>query len=733
MKKTNKKRLERKRRRIDRRKIEAAGKGAPSSLIMADCTVEIQAAEGDEDKQPTFSMVAYTGGAMRPRGFSTPVVIDLSGMKVEGKSRPIFMNHDSTKIVGHSTAIKTEGTNIVAEGVISGGGEAAQEVIASGKKGFPWQASVGASVDSMEEVEAGSEAKANGQTFKGPVLIARATTLGEISFVPIGADGATSATVAASADSQEEEIDMKFEQWVEAQGFVVAELSDSQKATLQAAYNHEDGGDSGNAIEAGDEIKAELADLRGEIKAEREALQAERDALAIDRVCAQFDSPKIEVDGEEKELAAHAKANKWSAERTELEALRASRSRHAAIHSRSHDTDCSLEAMQAAQLLRAGVALDSPIFASSEAIAMGIPKFLRRGINDDQRQRFMEAGHRYSDMSALDICAEAIRLDGGSVPHGRHQKIQAAFSGSALDSIFTQSVSASVLAGYVQSMDTTMGWTTSVDVPDFKSNQRERMDTMGGLSKLPRGQEADHASRSDVEETYKVKRYAKQFQIDEQDIIDDRLDVLSSTPGQFGAAAARLRPDLVYYILMANGALADGVALFHAASHGNLNTTSALAEATMKTAIARIEKQQDNGVNLNLMASHVIVPSDLKHTAANLIRSSTLVYGGDDETKVGSENTLASVESLSLVSDARLANGVTDPDSGTTASGSSSTWYMASAMAHTIEVGYLRGTGRAPQVRSQVLSNGKWGINWDVKMDIGAKALDYRGLVKSTG
>ena len=722
----NDKRLARKRRRINKRKIEAAARGVGSELVLADCHVDIQAAEG-EDKQPTFSMVAYTGGAMRPRGFSTPVVIDLSGMKVEGKSRPIFLGHDSSQIVGHSTQIKVDGSQVIAEGVISGGGSAAQEVINSGKNGFPWQASVGASVEKMEDVEAGSEAKANGQTFKGPVLIARATTLGEISFVPIGADGKTTATVAAEAGEPEpeRELDMKFEKWLQAEGFAVEDLSDSQLAVLKAAYNNAGQEVVEAANESVSEIRAELDQLYKDLANERRAAQ-------VERICAQYDSPQIDVDGEQVDLASHAIAKGWTAERTELEALRAGRASAPAIHSRSHDSDCSLESMQAAQLLRAGVALDSPIFASQQAVAIGIPKFLRRGINDDQRQRFMEAGHRYSDMSALDICAEAIRLDGRNVPHGRHDKIKAAFSGSSLDSIFTQSVSASLLSSYMQSNDTTMGWTSSVDVPDFKSNERERADTMGGLKKLPRGQEADHAERSDVEETYKVKRYAKQFQVDDQDIIDDRLDVLQSTPAQFGAAAARLRPDLVYYILLANGNLADGVALFHSASHGNLQGSSALAEATLKSAIALIEKQQDNGVNLNLMATHVIVPSDLKHTAANLIRSSTLVYGGDDETARGSENTLASVESLSLVSDARLANGVTDPDSGTTGSGSATTWYLASAMAHTIEVGYLRGTGRAPQVRSSVLSNGKWGINWDVKMDIGAKALDYRGLAKST-
>ena len=42
--------------------------------------------------------------------------------------------------------------------------------------------------------------------------------------------------------------------------------------------------------------------------------------------------------------------------------------------------------------------------------------------------------------------------------------------------------------------------------------------------------------------------------------------------------------------------------------------------------------------------------------------------------------------------------------------------------------GYVAGTGRRPVVRPFTLSNGQWGIGWDVKLDIGAKALHFRGL-----
>lgn len=52
--------------------------------------------------------------------------------------------------------------------------------------------------------------------------------------------------------------------------------------------------------------------------------------------------------------------------------------------------------------------------------------------------------------------------------------------------------------------------------------------------------------------------------------------------------------------------------------------------------------------------------------------------------------------------------------------------------AKTMVCRYLSGTGRAPQIRSYVLGGpgapGRWGIGWDVKLDIGAAVADYRAM-----
>lgn len=703
----------------------------PGTLpITADVTIDVAAAaEGEEPKQPTFSMVAYTGAAMRPSGFSMmPVVVDLAGLDLTSKSRPIFLEHDRTARVGHTTELSNDGKQLLAEGVVSSQSQAAMDVVKDAKAGFPFQASIGASVDKMILVDDDETVNVNGRKFTGPVLVARASRLGEISFVALGADDDTSATIAAAAPSDTEIFDMKFDAWLQAEfGLELADLTDEQEKKLRAKF------DASNKpeVEAAKDDD-EPNDIKARLRKEG-AEELERQDK-IRKICAKHDNPEIEVNGEQISLAAHAISNEWDVARTEdrakteaeLAKLRASRSTGPAIHSQGGD-DYTPDVAAAAMLMRCGQKLDNEAFKGPMAVSLGLPKWLRAGINDDQKQKVLELAHRFSDMAMLDLCREAVRLDGKMAPpSGRSDLIEAAFSGSTLTDIFTTNVSAVLLAAYNEIGDTTQGWTSTTDVADFKSNERPRMSVGPDLELLPRGKEAKHMERDDTAESYSIARYAKQFVVDEQDIIDDRLNALSDTPQMMGRAAARLRPDLVYAILLANANLtATGRALFNA-TDGNLDTGSALAASTLQAAITAIQTFQENSVNLNLMATHVIVPQTLRFTGRQLLRSAEL--GRDDE---GPTMNPIVAENLTLVSDARLDNGVTDPASGTAQTGSTTDWYTVAAAAHTIEVAYLRGTGRAPVVRSFMLDKGTWGMGWDVKLDIGAKALDWRGMHKS--
>ncbi len=192
---------------------EVDAESVPSSLrIVCDdaSSINLQAAEAAEEGKPSlrkFSMVAYTGGAMRLGGWPYPVVVDLAGMRVTRKSRPILKDHDRASIVGHTDDIMVGDSRLEVTGVISGVGNTAQEVIATSENGFPWQASLGANADKVVFIPEGKTATANSREFKGPVYIARKSTLGEVSFVALGADDDTEARIAASQAEGDDDLD----------------------------------------------------------------------------------------------------------------------------------------------------------------------------------------------------------------------------------------------------------------------------------------------------------------------------------------------------------------------------------------------------------------------------------------------------------------------------------------------------------------------------------------------
>ena len=166
----------------------------------------------------------------------------------------------------------------------------------SARNGFPWQASVGAGVEEFELVKDNQQVLVNGRTFTGPLNVVRKATLGEISFVDLGADGRTSASVAATQN---------------ADGTVAPE----------------------DDRDAGDAFTAEA--VRSQAIAETNRITAVR------RVCA----------GRFPEIEGQAIRDGWDAMRTELEVLRSTRPRSPGIG--SGDGGVSGAVLEAACLLTA--------------------------------------------------------------------------------------------------------------------------------------------------------------------------------------------------------------------------------------------------------------------------------------------------------------------------------------------------------------------------------------------
>lgn len=367
-------------------------------------------------------------------------------------------------------------------------------------------------------------------------------------------------------------------------------------------------------------------------------------------------------------------------------------------------------------------------------------------------ERAATEADRFSDMSVVDLCRMVVEASGHSASHmGRHEVIRAAFaieheaqrasSSGSTPGIFSTSIHAMMLQTFLELEDTTQAWTSERDVANFQEFEDSALVKGGGLKRLPRGKAAEHRAQASSTERSRIYRFAEQWQFDEQDALDDNLNGLSETPREMSLEAMRLRPDMVYALLMSNPEMRDGNDLFDDTNHGNLKTSAALAVGTLQDVVDKMVIQREEGVNLNLQPKHLIVPPKLIWTARQLIRSAEVRVSvtGLASTSAASTEAHGTYNSLqeaglSIVSDARLQNGVTDPVTDAVLPGSSSTWFLAgdAVMARTIAVAFLRGTGRAPSIRSFMLERGRYGVGFDIKHDIGVIARSWHGLQKAT-
>jgi hypothetical protein len=249
--------------------------------LTANFSIEAAQAIGENEKPKNrrFSMTAYTGGPMMLDGWKYPVVIDLQGLSTGSSSRPIFISHnqDIDDLLGQTDHVDIVENNLIAVGEILGDSPRVLRVVTLADKGFNWQASIGARADQVEFIKAGQNISVNGKDFTGPLNIARKATLGEISFVTLGADNNTSATIAAN----------------------------HQEHTMENIENKETTKKEETTINA----ESAVADIRTAAAAETARI------AAIKKICgSKYD-----------DIEAKAIAEGWDQSKCELEVLRASR------------------------------------------------------------------------------------------------------------------------------------------------------------------------------------------------------------------------------------------------------------------------------------------------------------------------------------------------------------------------------------------------------------------------
>lgn len=291
-----------------------------------------------------------------------------------------------------------------------------------------------------------------------------------------------------------------------------------------------------------------------------------------------------------------------------------------------------------------------------------------------------------------------------------------AFSTSDFPYLLANVANKSLANGYETAPESWQQIVRIISVSDFKQLTMVGMSEFSDAEVIAEGQEYTYGSMSDARETFAISKVGRLFSLTRESIINDDLNALSGVPQAMGRSIARKVGDLVWGVITANANMIDGTALFHA-NHSNLGS-GAITVASLDSGVTAMAKQKDiSGVaTLNITPSFLIVPRALLTTSKVLMAAQ---WDPDATNKLNKPNPFSN--NFTVVSDARLDNN------------STTAWYLSANpnQFDTIVVGFLNGV-QTPALEQQA----GWavdGIEFKCRLDVGAKAVGYKGLWKSTG
>lgn len=331
------------------------------------------------------------------------------------------------------------------------------------------------------------------------------------------------------------------------------------------------------------------------------------------------------------------------------------------------------------------------------------------GFNPEKQNEY--SGYSLPEL-ARHACTIANQDTGGNVA----QVIGRALGNTDFPIILSNVANKSLLDSYTAASETWQIWCDKGSVRDFKPQTLVGASETEGLDEVKEMEHYKYGEMAEKKETFTMSTYGKIFSFSRHAIVNDDLGALLSAMAARGEAAARKVGDLAYSVLTTNAAMADGTPLFHA-NHSNLGTMGAVSETTLGAGIAAMGLQKDllGERRLNIRPRFFICPLSQEALAETYFSS---VHYSDSDTGSTRSNIYGG-NYFTRVYDARL------DDHSTTA------WYLAGDKGKTVKVFFLAGQEK-PHLEQQQ----GWeadGIEFKIRLDAAAKALDWRSLHRNPG
>jgi hypothetical protein len=627
--------------------------------------------DGQAIRPRRFHMDAYTGGAMVVAGWRFPVVIDLNGLTVRGGAKA-YLDHDRSARVGHIDGIQIEHGALRVSGVISSTSQTAREVAADADNGYPWQASVGATVQDADFVREGQTATVNGREFAGPVNVARRAVLSEVSFVGSGADDQTSASIAATRAAKEKQ-------------------TMDGKETKDVA-----GAENKTETPAGKTVTAAAPDPVAEM---REKVAAEKERIAaIEKVCGN-DHPAI---------AAQAVKEGWDVTKTELEVLRASRPKAPAAH--VPDNTVTGQVLEAACMMTAKLADVEKLH--DEKTLNAAHKRFRGGIG--LQELLLEAAwaNGYPGRNFRDS-REVLRFAFG-------KDVAAGYSTVDIGGILSNVANKFLLEGFFSVERTWRNICAVRNVSDFKTVTSYRLIGADQYQPVAPGGELKHGTLGQEQYTNKADTFGLLLSADRRDVINDDMGAITLVPRKLGRGSGLKINDVFWTIFLANSA-------FFSAGNKNYLTGADTAlgiDGLTKVETAFLDQVDSDGKPIGVLPQIILVPTALSATGTVLYKS-TEIRDTTASTKTPTANPHQGkfrVEVSRYLANAKYAGN------------SAKAWYLLADPADlpVIEMAFLNGQ-EAPTIETAEADFNVLGIQMRGYHDFGAALQDPRGGIKAKG
>ncbi len=579
--------------------------------------------------------------------------------------------HSSKSVLGSVSNIHRSNDQIIGRVTFS---KTASDIMTKVEEGHLTDFSVGYRAEKSVYIPDGETRAIGDRSFDGPMLVTTNWKIKELSICPIGADeNAKARAMAESKNKLTEDFTMTISEELRkllvARG-MAADVTDEQAWAYLEDVTRQD-------AEPKEEPKApEPVDTD---KLRMEAIREERERVT-----------EIHAMGEKFSMTDEARSaieNNVSLDNFRKSVLEAQMANDSGpkfkVEMGATEPEKVRAAIQDSLIVRGGLTLENP--------APGHESFLGYTMREVAREMLVRAGQR--------------------IPQNAMEMIGRSLTSSDFPLALANVANKALFEGYNTAEETWRQWCGVGSVSDFKTHHLVRLSELDDLDEIPEAAEYKYGSRTEAEEQYKIATYGKLLMISRQALINDDMSALVDIPRAHGESAARRVGDLPYGVLAANAAMGDIVNLFDD-GHSNQDTNDTVSVASLNNGFTKMALQTDlrGKRRLNIRPKYYIGPVATMGTVEQFFRTE-LIGGASNQPNLVN---IYGGGMLTRIYEPRIDDDAADK------------WYLAGPKGKTVTVFFLNGV-QTPYLETKQ----GWsvdGVEYKVRIDAGAKAVDWRAL-----